>query len=60
LWHCCHCRWCQRETGSAFVLNAIVETSKLDVTGDTGDGGHAVRQRQGQKVVRCPQCHVAL
>jgi hypothetical protein len=23
--HCCHCRWCQRETGSAFVINAIVE-----------------------------------
>jgi hypothetical protein len=23
--HCCHCRWCQRETGSAFALNAFVE-----------------------------------
>jgi hypothetical protein len=22
--HCCHCRWCQRETGSAFVLNALI------------------------------------
>ena len=21
--HCCHCRWCQRETGSAFALNAL-------------------------------------
>lgn len=27
--HCCHCRQCQRVTGSAFVLNAIVETGKV-------------------------------
>src|SRR5216117_2499908 len=25
--HCCHCTDCQRHTGSAFVLNAIIETS---------------------------------
>ena len=24
--HCCHCDDCQRLTGSAFVLNAIIET----------------------------------
>ena len=23
--HCCHCRWCQRESGSAFALNAMIE-----------------------------------
>ena len=23
--HCCHCRDCQRQTGSAFVLNALIE-----------------------------------
>jgi hypothetical protein len=22
--HCCHCRWCQRESGSAFALNAMI------------------------------------
>jgi hypothetical protein len=22
--HCCHCRWCQRETGTAFALNALI------------------------------------
>jgi len=27
--HCCHCRWCQRETGSAFVLNALVEANQV-------------------------------
>ncbi len=29
--HCCHCRWCQRETGSAFALNALIETDRVDV-----------------------------
>ena len=27
--HCCHCRWCQRETGSAFVINAMIETGRV-------------------------------
>ena len=27
--HCCHCRWCQRETGSAFVLNAMIEADRV-------------------------------
>jgi hypothetical protein len=58
--HCCHCRWCQRETGSAFVINAVVETSKLDVTGDTVMVDTPSASGQGQKVVRCPKCHVAL
>jgi len=26
--HCCHCRWCQRETGAAFALNALEEDRK--------------------------------
>ena len=29
--HCCHCRWCQRESGAAFALNAMIEA-------DPGDG----------------------
>ena len=33
--HCCHCRWCQRETGSAFVLNALVETDRLELLAGT-------------------------
>lgn len=23
--HCCQCRWCQRETGASFALNALIE-----------------------------------
>ena len=29
--HCCHCTWCQRETGSAFVINAVVETDRVEL-----------------------------
>ena len=58
--HCCHCRWCQRETGSGFVINAIVETSNLDVTGGTIMVGTPSASGNGQKIVRCPKCHVAL
>ena len=31
--HCCHCRWCQRETGSAFVMNALIETERVQLLG---------------------------
>ena len=58
--HCCHCRWCQRETGSAFVINAIVETGKLEVTGETVMVDTPSASGRGQKIVRCPKCHVAL
>ena len=29
--NCCHCRWCQRETGSAFVINAVIETDRVEM-----------------------------
>ena len=58
--HCCHCRWCQRETGSAFVINAVVETSALDVTGETVMVDTPSQSGRGQKIVRCPRCHIAL
>ena len=31
--HACHCRWCQRETGSAFALNALIESGALSLRG---------------------------
>jgi len=58
--HCCHCRWCQRETGSAFVINAVVETSSLDVTGETVLVDTPSASGKGQKIARCPKCHVAI
>ena len=35
--HCCHCRWCQRETGSAFVLNGLIERWALTLTAGEPD-----------------------
>lgn len=59
--HCCHCRDCQRETGSAFVLNGLIETPLVEVTAgapETIDTPSA--SGKGQKIVRCPRCKVAL
>ncbi len=59
--HCCHCTWCQRETGSAFVVNTLIETSEIDLTGeapviiDTPSNSG-----KGQRIARCPHCHVAV
>jgi hypothetical protein len=59
--HCCHCRWCQRETGSAFALNAMVETVHVELLGGQPDAVDTPSNSgKGQKVMRCPHCHVAL
>lgn len=59
--HCCHCRWCQRESGSAFALNAMVEADRVEVLkGDPATVNTPSASGNGQKIVRCPICHVAL
>ena len=59
--HCCHCSWCQRESGAAFALNAIIESDRVallqgtpqrvDLPSASGDG---------QKMFRCATCQIAL
>lgn len=59
--HCCHCTWCQRETGSAFVLNAMIEADRVTVL--SGKPELVLTPSvsgKGQKIARCPKCHVAL
>jgi len=59
--HCCHCRWCQRETGTAFALNALIESSRVTVlSGTLLTVGTPSNSGKGQKILRCPSCHVAL
>lgn len=59
--HCCHCSWCQRETGSAFVINALIETDQVEVEGDTPEMVDTPSHSgKGQKIARCPHCRVAL
>ena len=59
--HCCHCRWCQRETGSAFVLNALIEKARVEILAGAPDPvatpSHSGR---GQTIFRCPACRLAL
>ncbi|MFN8725352.1 MAG: GFA family protein [Rhodospirillales bacterium] len=59
--NCCHCRWCQRESGSAFAVNAMVETERLEIVGGTPETvATPSNSGKGQHVVRCPTCRVAL
>lgn len=58
--HCCHCTWCQRESGSAFAVNAMIEADRLQVEGETEEVVTPSASGKGQVVVRCPSCRVAL
>ena len=59
--HCCHCRWCQRESGSAFALNAMIETDRVQNLGIAPDLVHTpAASGQGQQIARCPHCRVAV
>ena len=59
--HCCHCRWCQRETGSAFAVNALIETERVVLLQGEVDVHVAPTQSgSGQRIARCPECRVAL
>ena len=58
--HACHCTWCQRETGSAFALNAIWETDRLTVEGEVEEVTLPSASAEGQIVARCPSCRVAV
>jgi hypothetical protein len=59
--HCCHCRWCQRESGASFALNAMIETERVvhlsaepEIVDTPSNSG------KGQKIARCPKCRIAL
>lgn len=59
--HCCHCTWRQRETGSAFVINAVIESSEIDLLGAAPDIILTPTDSgRGQLIARCPDCHVAV
>jgi hypothetical protein len=59
--HCCHCSWCQRETGSAFVLNAMIEADRVRLLqGEVMVVDTPSSSGKGQRISRCPKCHVAL
>ena len=59
--HCCHCTWCQRETGTAFALNAMIEADRVQLLSGEVQRVHTPSASgKGQKISRCPKCFVAV
>lgn len=59
--HCCHCRWCQRESGASFALNAMIESDRVDLIRGTPEMvATPSNSGKGQTIARCPHCYVAL
>src|SRR5689334_952749 len=59
--HCCHCRWCQRESGSAFALDAMIESDRVELlAGEPGLVNTPSASGTGQLIARCAACRIAL
>jgi hypothetical protein len=59
--HCCHCRWCQRETGASFALNAMIEADRVILlSGSPELVNTPSNSGRGQKIWRCPRCRIAV
>ena len=59
--HACHCSLCQRQSGSAFALNAMIEAdSVIPASGQVEEITVPTASGKGQKVARCPDCRVAV
>jgi hypothetical protein len=59
--NCCHCRDCQRQTGSAFVINAVIETDRVAVKSGEATR-HDVPTESGRPhgIYRCRTCGTAV
>lgn len=59
--HCCHCTWCQRETGASFALNAMIEADRVELlSGEPEVVLTPSNSGKGQKITRCPTCRIAV
>jgi hypothetical protein len=59
--HCCHCRWCQRETGASFALNAMIEADRVTLLqGELEVVDTPSLSGKGQKISRCAKCRIAV
>ncbi len=59
--HCCHCLNCQRQTGSAFVINLLIEAERVEVLAGTPQPVDVPRDDGSvQRIYRCPDCQVAI
>jgi hypothetical protein len=59
--HCCHCLNCQRQTGSAFVINLLIEADRIELLAGAPQPVEVPRDDGStQKIFRCPTCQVAV
>lgn len=59
--HCCHCRDCQRQLGSAFAVNAVIEASRVTVlSGDLETVSMPTDSGRPHDIIRCAKCHTPL
>ncbi len=59
--HCCHCSWCQRQNGSAFAVNALIEADRVELLqGDVAEVVVPSPSGANQRISRCPICQVAV
>lgn len=59
--HCCHCRYCQRQTGASFALNALFEANNVELlSGSVNEIVVPSPSGKGQTISRCPKCEVAV
>jgi hypothetical protein len=59
--NCCHCLNCQRQTGSAFVINLLIEADRVELLGGAPQPVDVPRDDGSrQRIYRCPTCQVAV
>jgi hypothetical protein len=59
--HCCHCSWCQRESGASFALNAMIEADRITtLQGEPEIIQTPSNSGKGQLIARCPTCKIAV
>lgn len=59
--HCCHCLNCQRQTGSAFVVNLLIEANRVQVLAGAPQPVDAPRDEgSAQRIFRCPECQIGI
>src|SRR5262245_53584270 len=59
--NCCHCLNCQRQTGSAFAINLLIETDRIEMLAGEPEPVDVPRDDGSpQRIYRCPDCQVAV
>ncbi len=59
--HGCHCRWCQRESGASFAVNALIESDRVNlIKGSVAKILVPSNSGVGQRFSRCSNCQITL